>query len=116
MAKIVNSIFVYNDKILAIVLHGDFAVVLGENKTAPSEVKSAVQSYLVEANVISVEISSQFGDDGVRYLLCIKYISFHHSRFGGKNLQQSRAQNLIIRHLRAENPLGFILASRLLLL
>jgi site-specific DNA recombinase len=66
IAKLVDRVFVYNDKILALVLYGDFAVVLGENKTAPSEVEDAVQSYLAEANVISLEISSRSGDDGVR--------------------------------------------------
>ena len=36
------------------------------------------------------------GDDGVRYLLCIKSISFRHSRFGGRNLPQTKQANLII--------------------
>jgi hypothetical protein len=38
IAKLVDRVFVYNDKVLATVLYGDFAVVLGDNKTAPSEV------------------------------------------------------------------------------
>lgn len=65
VAKIVNRVFVYDDKIMAIVLHGDFAVVLGKNKTAPSEIESAVYAHLSETSIISVEISSQFGDRAI---------------------------------------------------
>lgn len=66
IAKIVDRVFVYGGKILAVVLYGDFAIVLGENKIAPQEVEDAIQSNLYEHGVISLERNSQFGDDGIR--------------------------------------------------
>lgn len=66
VSKIVDRVFVYDHKVLGLVLFGDFAVLLGENKIAPSEIESAIQSTLTETNVISVEFYSQSGDDGSR--------------------------------------------------
>jgi hypothetical protein len=66
VGKIVEQICVYDHKVLGLVLFGDFAVLLGENKIAPSEIESAIHSTLTETNVISVEIYSQSGDDGSR--------------------------------------------------
>ncbi len=66
LAKIVERVFVYGDQILAIVLYGDFAVLLGENKIAPSEVESAIQASLVDEGITPVSLPSGSGDDGVR--------------------------------------------------
>ncbi|MBK8028330.1 MAG: hypothetical protein IPK17_02240 [Chloroflexi bacterium] len=83
IAKIVDRIFVYDDKVIAIVLHGDFALVVGENKIAPLEVRNAIQSTLQSAGT-SV-INSQFGDDGVCIRPCTIYVWFLHiSKNGAK--------------------------------
>jgi hypothetical protein len=71
VSKIVERVFVYDHKVLGLVLFGDFAVLLEENKIAPSEIESAIHSTLTETNVISVEIYSQSGDDGSRLHTCI---------------------------------------------
>ena len=64
VSKIVERVFVYGGKVLAVSLYGDFAVVLGENKKAPGEVTEAVKSSLGNAGVMSIEINSRFGSDG----------------------------------------------------
>ncbi len=63
--KIVDRVFVHDKQILALVLHGDFAVVLGENETAPGEIVDAVAENLVSLGIHTC-VSAQFGDDGVR--------------------------------------------------
>lgn len=77
IAKIVDRIFAYDDKVIAIVLHGDFALVVGENKIAPLEVRNAIQSTL-QSGGTSV-IHSQIGDDGsrprVHYILFLSLVS-----------------------------------------
>jgi hypothetical protein len=71
VAKMVERVFVYNDRILAIVLYGDLGIVLGQNEIAPSEIEGAIEANLRERGVIPVETISQFGDDGPRLLTCI---------------------------------------------
>lgn len=51
IAQIVQKVVVYEDKVLALVLHGDFAVVLEENKIASAEVRNAIQKALEGADV-----------------------------------------------------------------
>lgn len=64
VAKIVERVFVYEGDILAVVLHGDYAVVLAENEIAPLEVRSAIKTTL--ENLTGSEVFSQSGGDGSR--------------------------------------------------
>lgn len=66
VSKIVERVFVYADRVIAVALYGDFAVVLGENETAPQKVVDAVRSSLEDMNVMSLETFSQCGSDGIR--------------------------------------------------
>ena len=66
VSKIVDRALVYDDEIVAIVLHGNFAVVLGENKTAPAIVAEAVSEVLTNQGIDTSLDSSKCGSDGVR--------------------------------------------------
>ena len=66
VSKILRRAFVYDDKIVAIELYGDFSIVLDTNETALGEILSAVKSSLSTSVDISANLSSRNGDDGVR--------------------------------------------------
>ncbi len=66
VSKIIDRALVYDDEIVAIVLHGNFAVVLGENKTAPAIVAEAVSEVLTNQGIDTSLDSSKCGSDGVR--------------------------------------------------
>ncbi len=63
LAKIVDKVFVWDDLVIAIALHGDFSVVLDNAVLAPSEV---VQSLKKKLDTDSDEICVQYGNDGDR--------------------------------------------------
>jgi hypothetical protein len=63
VSKIVDRVFVYNDQILGVVLHGDFAVVLGENTTAPEENSDAAEWETISQSLAKF-LRSQCGSDG----------------------------------------------------
>ena len=94
IGKIVERVFVYDQQIVALVLHGDFGIVLGENEIAPAEVTSAIYENL-SASGIATEARAYCGDDGVRCLLCTRYILFRPLRFGGRSLSQNSQTNLM---------------------
>ncbi len=55
------------DRVLAVVIHGDFAVVLGENQTASGQIADAVREKLDNEGVANLVVR-QCGADGVRSL------------------------------------------------
>jgi hypothetical protein len=65
LGKIVERVFVDGDRVLAVVIHGDFAIVLGENQTTSAEVADAVREKLDNENVTTMLVR-QSGADGVR--------------------------------------------------
>ena len=65
VSKIVDRIFVYNDQIIGVVLHGDFAVVLGENTTAPEGNSDAAEWESISQS-LAYFLRSQCGSDGIR--------------------------------------------------
>lgn len=65
VSKIVDRVFVYNDQIIGVVLHGDFAVVLGENTTAPEENSDAAEWETISQSLAKF-LRSQCGSDGIR--------------------------------------------------
>jgi hypothetical protein len=66
VAKIIDRVLVYDDEIIAVVLHGNFAVVLGQNQTAPALVADAVSDVLQTQGITTTLDSSKCGSDGVR--------------------------------------------------
>jgi hypothetical protein len=71
MAKVVDRVFVYDDKVVAIALPSDFGVVLDMPMSAPIEVLTAVSAAskhtpTKESASIGTNARTQCGDDGVR--------------------------------------------------
>lgn len=67
LAKIVDRVFVYDQQVIAIALHGDFGVVLDENFAVPAEVLSERSTVLnSKGGNITKNISTQCGSDGIR--------------------------------------------------
>lgn len=65
LAKIVDRVFVYNRQVVAVVLHGDFAILLGKKHTTPADLQSAIRERIMGTKK-ATHMSSQDGDDGVR--------------------------------------------------
>ena len=63
--SMVDRVYVEGSQIVTIVMHHDYAVLLGENETAHANIASAVQKRLKE-RIITTNLSNQSGDDGVR--------------------------------------------------
>lgn len=95
----------------AAALLDDFKALWG--RATPNEHEQIYQAlfshiYVRDGVILAIELTrilwallsrvsdTQDGDDGVRYLLCIKFILYRPLGFGGKSLEQSRAENLII--------------------
>lgn len=64
ITKIVERIFVHETEVVALVLYGDFAVILGENEIASNLVADAISSNLVSDQLATLQ-SSHFGADGI---------------------------------------------------
>ena len=67
VAEIVETVYVYDKHIAAVVLHGDYAVILGGIETAHAQIARAAQNHLAERGIVTTSISSRSGDDGARY-------------------------------------------------
>jgi len=67
LQKIVERVFVHEGKVLAVVVHGDFGVVLGENEQETAEIARVLDI----KNAATSEISprSRHGSDGHRLLV-----------------------------------------------
>jgi DNA invertase Pin-like site-specific DNA recombinase len=66
VAKIVERVFIHDRKVLALVLHGSFGVILGENETASTDVVNAVQGVLLSDGITLDLGTCQHGSDGDR--------------------------------------------------
>lgn len=66
VGKIIDRVLVYDDEIIAVILHGNFAVVLGANTTAPAMVADAVSEVLLREGIDTSLDSSKCGSDRVR--------------------------------------------------
>lgn len=64
VSKVIDRVLVYDEAIVAVVLHGNFAIVLGENRTAPAMVASAVSEVLLNEGIAPSLDSSNCGSDG----------------------------------------------------
>jgi hypothetical protein len=95
IAKIVDRVFVYDDKIIAIALHGSFGVVLDDEMSVPYEVIDGISRELKSASTKKIACT-QNGSDGHRTLLSIKLYLLSHpsSRNGNQYLRYSHNFNI----------------------
>ena len=67
MAKVVDRVFIYDDKVIAISLPSDFGIVLDMPEAAPNQVLEAVSKRINKsASTISSGTRTQDGSDGIR--------------------------------------------------
>jgi hypothetical protein len=69
VAKIIDRVIVYDDAIVAVILHGSFGIVLGQNQTAPAGLADAVCEVLLNEGITTSLDSSSCGSDGGRSLV-----------------------------------------------
>lgn len=74
LAKIVDRIFVYDDHVIAIALHGDFSVVLDNATFAPHEIVEGLRSEIKKGASDSDSTCTRNGSDGYRSLTCITIV------------------------------------------
>ena len=79
-----DKAFVYDNKIVAIALYGDFSVILDNGGVAPIEVLTEVEKAIKKGANSAPSDSTQSGSDGVRTLLCTKFGWFRLYRLGGE--------------------------------
>lgn len=66
LAKIVDRVFIYDDKVIAIALHGDYAVVLDSAGMAPDEIVEKMKSETKRGtNDNACTSCAQSGSDGI---------------------------------------------------
>lgn len=79
LAKIVDRVFIYDDKVIAIALHGDYAVVLDHGGVAPDEIVEKIKSETAGGTSDETCTSSaQSGSDGLKNLAgckCVLWIA-----------------------------------------
>ncbi len=68
LAKIVDRVFVYDNEVIAVALHGDFGVILGEETYVPAEVLFTMSQVIKKGEAISPVTDSitRCGSDGIR--------------------------------------------------
>jgi hypothetical protein len=66
LAKIVDRVFVYDQQVVALALHGDFGVILDEGLSVPSEVLENMTGTITKSGNIRTNVSTQCGSDGIR--------------------------------------------------
>ncbi len=64
VSKVIDRVLVYDEEIVAVVLHGNFAIVLGQNRTAPAMIADAVSEVLASEGITPSLDSSKCGSDG----------------------------------------------------
>lgn len=69
LQKIVERVFIHEGKVLAVVVHGDFGVVLGENEQETAEIAQVLD--IKNAATSEISARSRHGSDGRRATTCI---------------------------------------------
>src|SRR5690348_2306199 len=64
VSKIVERVFVHQDKMVAPVLYGDFGVVLAENEIASAMIAKAIEENVLSVGLTTLE-NSHCGSDGL---------------------------------------------------
>ena len=65
ISKIVERVFIHEDKVIALALYGNFGVILGKNETASYLVAEAISENLLTDGE-QVTYRNHFGSDGIR--------------------------------------------------
>jgi hypothetical protein len=100
LAKIVDRVFIYDDKVIAIALHGDYAVVLDNGGVAPAEIVEKLMSETTGGtNDNACTSCAQSGSDGGGSLACIILI-FLPKHIVQKHLADSRLKPVILPSLQ----------------
>ena len=87
MAKVIDRVFVYDEKVIAVALPPDFGVVLDMPEAAPTEVLAAVSAVSSlpekeEGASATLDARTQDGDDGLGYLIGYSIRSLFGLRLG----------------------------------
>lgn len=64
--KLVHQVYVYDQKVVAIALHGDFRIILDQVEAMPEEVKKLLASEAKMVGNITENVTNQNGSDGIR--------------------------------------------------
>lgn len=65
IAKIVDRIFIYDDRVIGIALYGDFGVILDDNVLAPNDVLNGISEEIKKGANYSELAHTQSGSDGI---------------------------------------------------
>ncbi|MFN8379259.1 MAG: hypothetical protein U0452_11370, partial [Anaerolineae bacterium] len=71
VSRIVQSVYVYDKTLVAVVFYSDYAVVLGGNETAHAQTARAAYAHVAAHGLPGDSAYSQSGDDGSRPTACI---------------------------------------------
>ncbi|MCL4872137.1 MAG: hypothetical protein KJ063_24525 [Anaerolineae bacterium] len=74
LTKIVDRVFVYDEHVIAVALHGDFSVVLDNASSAPHEIVEGLRSEIKKGASDSDSTCTRNGSDGFCSLTCIKLV------------------------------------------
>lgn len=74
LQKIVKRVFVHEGEVLAVVVHGDFGVVLGKDEQETADIARVLDIKNAAASEISPR--SRHGSDGARPTACIRSLVF----------------------------------------
>ena len=66
ISKIVERVFVYDDRVIGIALHGDFGVILDDATLAPKDVLDGLNVEIKKGVYKSEFAHTQSGSDGIR--------------------------------------------------
>jgi hypothetical protein len=75
LAKIVDRVFVYDDIVIAVALHGDFSVVLDNATLAPHEIVDGLRTEIKKGASDLNSTCTRNGSDGGGALTCIKFVT-----------------------------------------
>lgn len=65
LSRVVSQVFVDGDRVIALALKGNMALILGEKTTASSKIAEAVSRHLLSKDIITLD-SNYCGSDGIR--------------------------------------------------
>jgi site-specific DNA recombinase len=65
LTKIVDRVFVYDQQVIAVALHGDYGVILDTDLSIPAEVLEEVSGEITKSGNITTNVSTQSGSDGI---------------------------------------------------
>ncbi len=82
ITEIADRVFVYDQRVMAIALHGNWEVILDEDLSIPSEVLEQGAEEIKSGNITN-SVSTHCGSDGHRCLLGIQFVLFRLVKLNG---------------------------------